>query len=146
MITAKIEGLDKTLGRLSKLPSGCQSKLLAAVNKATGVVEASAKAFCPVSPGGGNLRGSIHPIPAKVEGDTVVGYVHTNVEYAIYVEFGTGRRGDGKYPYETKENLTYDQDWPGMVPQPYLGRSLNTNEKAIQAIIRSATSKAVDNV
>ena len=146
MITAKIEGLDKTLGRLSKLPSGCRNNLLAAVNKATGVVEASAKAFCPVSPGGGNLRGSIHPIPAKVEGSTVAGYVHTNVEYAIYVEFGTGRRGNGQYPYETKENLTYDQDWPGMAPQPYLGRSLHTNKKAIQAIIRGATSKAVRNV
>lgn len=36
--------------------------------------------------------------------------VETNVEYAIYVEFGTGRNGDPAVPHTSKESWTYYSD------------------------------------
>jgi HK97 gp10 family phage protein len=51
-------------------------------------VESRAKMLCPVDTG--RLRSSITSAVEK-EGDTIVGVVGTNVEYASYVEFGTSR-------------------------------------------------------
>lgn len=50
--------------------------------------ETASKARCPVDTG--RLRGSINWW-IVLEGDTLVAYVGTNVEYAIYVHEGTSR-------------------------------------------------------
>ena len=98
------------------------------VNEATAHVHGQAKQLAPADTG--RLRGSIH---MKVVKDTrkVVGCVYTNLEYAPYVEFGTGIRGDGSYKYADKLDfsLTYNEEWPGMVAQPYMYPALKSYEK-----------------
>ena len=63
-----------------------------ALTKSCLLVEESAKTLCPVD--SGRLKGSI-----RSQVDNNVGQVGTNVEYAPYVEIGTGlysSTGDGR--------------------------------------------------
>ena len=80
------------------------------MNNATKLVHGQAKALAPVDQG--QLAGSIH-MNVKDTGAELQGRVYTNVEYAAYVEFGTGIKGHGTYPYKVKGiNLKYtDEPW-----------------------------------
>ena len=76
----------------SKLAQIAKIDLTSALTEACMVVEKDAKKKCPVDDG--TLRGSI---TSEVEDNQ--GIVGTNVEYAPYVEFGTGlfaANGDGR--------------------------------------------------
>lgn len=82
------------------------------------VAERYAKELCPADTG--RLRNSIsHDVDA---GEPAV-YVGTNVEYAPYVEFGTGRFAEGggrETPWSYQDS---DGNWHttvGMKPRPYL--------------------------
>jgi len=81
--------IDKLILKLEKLSDDAATK---ALNKACLTVMNSAKEKVPVDTG--NLRNSI---TYEVDGNE--GIVGTNVEYAPYVEFGTGlfsSQGDGR--------------------------------------------------
>ena len=77
----EIQGVESLIERLEGLVD--EDKMRIALGKACALVERSAKQKAPKGDGG--LRGSI---TSKVEGD--VGIVYTPLEYAPYVEFGTG--------------------------------------------------------
>ena len=82
---AYIENLDKLLTKLENLKTVSVEQ---AVNEACILVENDAKKRCPVDTG--ELRMSItHEIEETSENRTT-GAVGTNLEYAPYVEFGTG--------------------------------------------------------
>lgn len=49
--------------------------------------------------------------------------IGTNVDHAVYVELGTGQKGN--------PSVSHRQDWPGMEPQPFLGPALDANRKRI---------------
>ena len=87
-----IENLDKLISKLEKLDNVNQ-----AMEQACILVENEAKIKCPVD--NGLLRNSItHYIEDNP--NELVGVVGTNVEYAPYVEFGTGiysSLGNGRY-------------------------------------------------
>jgi hypothetical protein len=54
---------------------------------------------------------SVKDYDTKIEGK-----VYTNLEYAPFVEFGTGIKGDGTYPYDIKGlSLTYASE-PWFIP------------------------------
>ena len=123
-------------------------ELIPAMNKATQLVHGQAKMLAPADTG--QLRGSIH-MQVKDTGKELQGRVYTNVEYAHYVEFGTGITGNGTYPYTVKGlNLEYknkgwayyDEDkdeWiytKGQKAQPYMYPALKRNEKTIKAILK----------
>jgi HK97 gp10 family phage protein len=81
--------IDKLILKLENLSDDAVKE---ALNKACLIVQNSAKEKVPVNTG--NLRNSI---TYEVEGNE--GIVGTNVEYAPYVEFGTGlfsSLGDGR--------------------------------------------------
>lgn len=80
-MSIEIKGLDGITERLERLQSG--ANVTEALGKACAIVEASAKRKAPKDTGA--LRRSI---TSKVEGD--VGVVFTPLEYAPYVEYGTG--------------------------------------------------------
>ena len=124
-------------------------ELRSAMNEATKLVHGQAKTLCPADTG--QLRGSIH-MQVKDTGKELQGRVYTNVEYAPYVEFGTGVTGNGTYPYEIEGlNLEYrnkgwayyDEDkdeWiytKGQVAQPYMYPALKENEKTIKRILKN---------
>ena len=145
MATVKIKGIDSLTQRFNKIAN---MELKEAVTTATNLVHGQAKALCPVDKG--QLRESIHQ-QVKDTGKAIEGRVYTNVEYAPYVEFGTGVTGNGTYPYKVEGlNLTYrDKGWAyydedkgewiytkGQKAQPYMYPALKQNEKNIKAILK----------
>ena len=88
------------------------------------LVEGQAVALAPVQTA--RLRNSIDHHVDEAE---LTGYVGTNVEYAVYVEFGTGEfaeNGNGKKPFTT---------W-GQEPQPYLRPAFRKNRSAIESLAK----------
>lgn len=145
MAKVSIIGVDRLTQRFNKIAN---MELRSAMNKATQLVHGQAKTLAPADTG--QLRGSIH-MQVKDTGKEIQGRVYTNVEYASYVEFGTGIKGNGTYPY-TVEGLNleyrnkgwayYDEDkgeWiytKGQKAQPYMYPALKQNEKAIKKILK----------
>ena len=144
MVNVNIKNIDRLIQRFENVKTADLTPL---VTKATLIVEAQAKSLCPVNDGG--LRMSIH---AKVEtkGVNIIGMVYTSKEYAMYVEFGTGIKGNGTYPYDV-EGLTLeykDTGWvytpdggdtfyytEGMEAQPYMYPALHQNKDKIKKLI-----------
>ncbi len=100
------------------------------------LVEGQAVLLAPVATS--RLKQSIDYI---VDDDELVGYVGTNVDYAIYVEFGTGEfaeNGNGR-----KGGWMYKDpsgEWfftRGMEPQPYLRPAFRQTKGQIEALARS---------
>ncbi|WP_105157969.1 HK97-gp10 family putative phage morphogenesis protein, partial [Streptococcus suis] len=100
------------------------------------MVEAQAVLLAPSDTG--NLR---EHISHMVDRQELIGYVGTNVSYAIYVEFGTGEfaeNGNGRqggWVYRTPDgevHFTY-----GMKPRSYLRKAFRKNKKQIQAIFET---------
>ena len=82
-----------------------------------------------------------HSIDYIVDDDELVGYVGTNVDYAIYVEFGTGefaengngRKGGWMYKDPSGE---WFFTW-GIEPQPYLRPAFRQTKGQIEALAKS---------
>lgn len=146
MASVTIKGVDRLTQRFNNI---AKMELRGAVNKATQLVHGQAKALAPADTG--LLRESIH-MQVKDTGNAVEGRVYTNVEYAAYVEFGTGIKGNGTYPYQIeglsleykdKGWVYYDEDkekkiyTTGQKAQPYMYPALKENEKTIKQILKS---------
>ena len=145
MAKVSIIGVDRLTQRFNKIAN---LELRSAMNEATKLVHGQATELAPKDKG--LLQESIH-MHVKSTGKELQGRVYTNVEYASYVEFGTGIKGNGTYPY-TVEGLTleyknkgwayYDEDkgeWiytKGQKAQPYMYPSLNMHKKTIKAILK----------
>jgi hypothetical protein len=77
----------------------------------------------------------------------VDGYISFTAPYAMFVEYGTGIRGAGTYPYDLPDSgvpitgsWIYDyknQNWIGHTAQPYLRPALDTAMPAILAAFQS---------
>ncbi|MCY9513313.1 HK97-gp10 family putative phage morphogenesis protein [Paenibacillus apiarius] len=138
-----IKNLDRLLQKLDSLGGNSQKALKTGIHQATKLVQGDAKMLAPVRPGGGRLRDSIQGEVEEREGK-VVGKVSTNVEYAAYVEFGTGQRGEASpSPPKSSEDLSYRQDWAGMPAQPFLFPALKQNEETIRKMITSNVRKEI---
>lgn len=89
MSYVKVEGLDNVLEAISNMADEQELKL--AMGKACAFVEGEAKKKAPK--GNGELRRSIE---SRVEnnGGDIVGVVSTPLEYAPYVEYGTGMHAE----------------------------------------------------
>lgn len=150
---ATIKNVDRLLKRLNNIAN---TDVKDTMVKATNLVHAQAKLNAPADTG--NLRGSIHQ-EVKVRGQEVVGRVFTNVNYASYVEFGTGSKGSGTYPYKVKGlNLSYrNTPWvytpdggetfyrtEGQVAQPYMYPAFKKNEKRIREMFKTEVKAKID--
>lgn len=100
------------------------------IKKVTVEVQGQAKGLAPVDTG--TLRNSIK---MNYDSNKKEGKVYTNNEYATYVEFGTGIRGNGSYP-DSNKNLTYNQNWKGQVAQPYMYPALQFGKSKAQEILK----------
>jgi HK97 gp10 family phage protein len=129
----EIQGVDSIEERLEGLVS--VEKLSKALAKACALVERSAKQKAPK--GNGELRRSI---TSKVEGEQ--GIVYTPLEYAPYVEFGTGlfaeNGGRTDVPWNYKDDEGEWHTTSGMMPQPYMRPALNENREEIKRIIKES--------
>jgi HK97 gp10 family phage protein len=106
-----VENIDRLIKKLSRIDSQTREKILSkAVEKGAKRVQRSAKLLCPVNHS--ELRNSIKTTVEK-QGNTVIGTVYTNKEYASYVEFGTGAEGEAKknfFPPEISSQLVYSSE------------------------------------
>lgn len=134
----QVKGLDKLLKKLDELGGSIPQSTQKALLKGGAVFEAGAKAHCPVDTG--NLRDSIHT-EARDANTVSVG---TNTNYAAYVEYGTGPKGDPSVPHTTKEFWRYKDEegnWHtshGQPPQPFMRTAFAENkDKAVGAVKES---------
>lgn len=134
----KVAGLDNLLKKLDTLGGDVSASTQKALLRAGGVFEKAAKDCCPVDTG--HLRDSIHT-EAKDANTVSVG---TNMDYAAYVEYGTGPKGDSSVPHTTKKFWRYqdeDGNWHtshGQPPQPYMRTAFSENkDKAVEAVKES---------
>jgi len=136
-------GISRLQAKLEAKKKAIQGEaMVEALNKAAAVVTSTAKSIVPVRTGA--LRSSIHPIKAEVSDGKVTSGASTAMEYAPYVEFGTGVRGAETHEYEPKGvKLAYRPDWPGMIAQPFMYPALHQNKDKIQKLVRAAMIKAV---
>lgn len=139
-VKVEIKGIKTTLEHYSRLPKSVISEITNGVNTATALVEDSAKRLCPVDTG--LLRNSIHIKEAVVFANEISGSVYTATEYAPYVEFGTGVRGEATNT-NTKYPVAYASDWAGQVAQPFLYPALENNRANIEKIIYKAAARGV---
>lgn len=137
---------------LKRLDNIAEMDLKSKMTEATKLVHAQAKLLAPVDTG--NLAGSIH-MEVKKKGKEMIGRVYTNLQYAPYVEYGTGSTGRGTYPYKTKGlKLSYrDTPWvytpdggetfyrtEGQVAQPYMYPALKNNEQQIKSLFKQGVA------
>ena len=136
-----IRGMTSLLRKLDQLGGNSRAALKKGVAKATKLVQGDAKELCPVDEG--QLRNSI---TAEVEETPrkIVGKVGSNVEYAPYVEFGTGQKGEASpSPPKSDQDIRYRQDWSGMPAQPYLYPALKQNEDRVKDIVKEEVQKEI---
>ncbi len=137
MADIRIEGIEELFEKLDGLVD--TSKLENALGKACAVVERSAKQKAPK--GTGELRRSI---TSKVipSGDGAVGIVFTPLEYAPYIEFGTGlfaeEGGRKDVPWNYQDDKGEWHSTSGMKPHPYMRPALNENREQIKRILKEA--------
>lgn len=138
---AQVLNLDRLLSKFDNLQN---IDLTEPLTKACLLVENDAKRKCPVDTG--QLRASI---THEIEGTT--GVVGTNVEYAPYVEYGTGKYASGPYegkgrqtPWAYQDRETGEWIWTkGQVAQPYLEPALLENENEIFRLFEEAIKEGV---
>lgn len=129
-----LEGLEKRLEDLVSADNAEQ-----ALQKACALVEREAKQKAPK--GTGELRRSI---TSRIErdGDDFRGIVFTPLEYAPYVEYGTGlfaeEQGRSDVPWSYQDDEGNWHTTSGMHPRPYMRPALDENREQILEILRGA--------
>lgn len=136
-IEFKVEGLDTIFNKLDELTD--VHTLTRAMGKACAVVEASAKKNAPKDTGA--LRNSITS-EVRTEGEQVVGVVYTPLEYAPYVEYGTGLFADNggrtDVPWCYQDDKGNWHSTSGQKPQPFMYPALLDNRKKVVEIIKES--------
>lgn len=137
-MSVEMRGLDNVLDSFDKLTD--TSGLIQTMGKACALVERSAKQKAPKDTGA--LRRSI---TSKVtgKGSDIVGTVSTPLEYAPYVEYGTGlfaeeggRQDSWTYIDDKGEGHTTS----GQKPQPFMRPALDENRENIKRILKEGFS------
>lgn len=126
----KFEGIEEVLNSIDSLADleGLQS----ALGKACAVVEASAKQKAPKDTGA-----LARSITSKIE-DTE-GIIFTPLEYAPYVEYGTGlfaEEGGRSTPWVYKDDKGEWHKTSGQKPQPFMRPALHENREKIINILK----------
>ena len=140
-MAVSFEGMSELFKRLDGI--GDTGKCASAMGKCCAIVERAAKQKAPKQTGA--LRRSIQ---SKVEtnGGNVEGIVFTPLEYAPYVEYGTGlfaeKGGRDRVPW-----VFYDDEgkrWvtSGQKPQPYMRPAIKENrEQVIDTFVKGVLAK-----
>lgn len=130
-MSIRIEG-EKAIAKMFDTISDL-TNLTPAIGRACALVERSAKEKAPK--GTGALRRSI---TSEVNGTT--GIIYTPLEYAPYIEYGTGLfaesggRTDVPWCYQDDEGNWHSTS--GQKPRPFMRPALNENRKEIIRVIK----------
>lgn len=134
-MSIRVEGSEDILEHLDLLAN--PEALAAAMKKACLLVERSAKQKVPK--GNGELGRSITS-DVEVGADEVKGIVYTPLEYAPYVEYGTGlfaEAGDGRkdVPWHYQDDQGEWHSTSGQHPKPFMRPALNENREQIKRVL-----------
>jgi HK97 gp10 family phage protein len=132
----KIEGLGEVLDAIADIAD--KQELRQAMGKACALVEGEARKKAPK--GDGTLRNSIESSVEDNGGD-IVGVVSTPLEYAPYVEYGTGLYAEGgngrqDVPWCYQDDKGEWHSTRGQHPQPFLRPALHENRDNILRILK----------
>ena len=136
-MNVEVKGVDELIVKLNNMAD--ESKIQQQLGLACALVERSAKMKAPKDTGA--LRRSI---TSKVDGLT--GTVFTPLEYAPYVEYGTGlfaENGAGRkdVPWNYQDDKGEWHSTRGQKPQPFMRPALNENRTEIIRIIKEGLDK-----
>ena len=136
-MNVEVKGVDELIVKLNNMTD--ESKIQQQLGLACALVERSAKMKAPKDTGA--LRRSI---TSKVDGLT--GIVFTPLEYAPYVEYGTGlfaENGAGRkdVPWNYQDDKGEWHSTRGQKPQPFMRPALNENRTEIIRIIKEGLDK-----
>ena len=158
----EIEGLDEAIAMFRNFatPGFIQGVMVTSLTKSAIPIEETAKQLCPVGdpdtdPNSGQLRNSIttNSISDGVE-------IGSDVEYAPYVELGTGIRGDeANVPLKNIVNPVYTLEkkheckdenlnktpypYMGQAPHPYLYPALEAHKQDVKQNLISDLDSAL---
>ena len=130
----EIEGINEVLKKLEKLSN--TKNIEKAMGKACAVVEAAAKQNAPKDTGA--LRNSI---TSKVENRDghIEGTIFTPLEYAPYIEYGTGlfaeNGGRKDVPWNYQDDKGEWHSTSGIHPCPFMRNALLDNRNRIKNIL-----------
>ena len=132
-INYEIENLDIVINDLIS-----ERKIESALKKACALLEREAKIKAPKDTGA--LRNSI---TSEVEGTE--GVVFTPLEYAPYVEYGTGlfaeEGGRKDVPWHYQDDIGNWHSTSGQHPQPFIRPALDENREEVLKIIAEGITK-----
>lgn len=136
-MSIEFENLDGVMRALDSL--GDIDGLKESIGKACALVEKSAKQKAPKDTG--ELRRSITS-KVEINDGEVQGVVYTPLEYAPYVEFGTGLFAEKGGRLDVPWNYQDDKgEWhrtSGQKPQPFMRPALEENREEIARILKEA--------
>ena len=117
------------------IDSAVRPAVMAAVQQSCELIQSVEQAYCPVDTGA--LQASITIDPIQDNGTVITGTVGPHMDYAEYVEYGTGRRGDPSAPYGHVES------WPGQAAQPYVRPAIDENKDNVLDIFKEQLAEAL---
>ena len=135
----EIQGAEELISRFEQIKNAEQ--IQKAVYQSCLLVERDAKQKAPKDTGA--LRRSI---TSRVEnnGGELVGVVYTPLEYAPYIEFGTGlfaeNGGRVDVPWNYQDEKGEWHKTSGMKPQPFLRPALEENREQIFRILKEGNN------
>lgn len=136
-MATNIKGLEEILQTLEDMGDTSETEM--AMAKACALVERAAKQYAPKDTGA--LRNSI---TSKVEkdGNNIIGVVFTPLEYAPYIEYGTGlfaeNGGRKDVPWNYQDDKGEWHSTNGQQPQPFLRPALADNRDKIKEILEES--------
>lgn len=133
-MSIEFKGLEGVLDSLDNVAD--TSGLIQTMKKACALVERSAIQKAPKDTGA--LRRSI---TSKVtgKGSDIVGIVYTPLEYAPYIEYGTGlfaENGGRQDAWSYKDDKGKWHTTSGQKPQPFMRPALDENRENIKRILK----------
>ena len=139
-MSIEFEGINELLSSLEEL--GSLDNIEDALGKACALVERSAKQKAPKDTG--KLRRSITS-KVKSNGSDIQGVVYTPLEYAPYVEFGTGlfaeSGGRKDVPWNYRDDKGEWHSTSGIKPQPFMRPAVNENREEILRKLKEGIGK-----
>lgn len=140
-MSVEFDGIEEIIEKLDKITDVDVLKK----NMQDACTEVANEAKDNVKKRSGDLRRSIQT-KVEIKGNEIVGTVFSPLEYAPYVEFGTGLfaekggRKDVPWAYEDEETgeLIFTS---GQKPQPYLRPALHNNREKITEILKEGLTK-----
>ena len=131
-ISIKVDGIDNVIGKLNNARN-----IENALIRGGEIVRAEAQANCPKDTG--RLSDSI--VVQSESGNSIT--IGPTADYGIYVEYGTGSKGDPSKPHTSKEGWVYFNErtggfvyTTGQAPQPFLVPALYSQKDAVIEAIR----------